>query len=533
MASSEEADARLLEIVGAIEALARFEFDTTAPVGVNGDLFDALAAGVNMLGEELSGFRREVDERAAALSVANDELARRALYDSLTGLPNRALFRERLGQAMAALDAAGTSVTLLAIDLDGLKEVNDSLGHAAGDRTLVEVAQRLRASMRAGGSAARTGGDEFFVLFEGMEPAETEILARELASRLRRPFDLDGQLVRTSASIGISHGAAGQNPETLMRNADVALYESKAAGMAIPLVYRPAMHDQIALRLRMSGALRGAVDRDEISVLYQPIVDLSTRTIVGFEALARWHDVQLGDVPPGVFIPIAEKIGLMGQLGESVLAKACVEAARWHRLVAGARPLPYVSVNLSAIQMQDPELSSRVAAILTTSGLPPGSLMLEVTETRLVERIVDAVDALQALKRLGLQIAIDDFGTGYSSLNYLRGLPVDVVKIDRTFVAGIGTNWEEWSFAQAMVRLIQRLGLATVAEGVEDAAQVAHAHAIGCEMAQGYYFGRPADGLTTRALLTSGLPRASDPARPVVRRRRGSTPPLAGLLARP
>lgn len=523
MASSKEDDGRLSEIVGAIEALARFEFETTAPVGTKGDLFDALAAGVNMLGEELSSFRRQVDERAAALSVANDELARRALYDSLTGLPNRALFRDRLGQAMEALGADGTCVTLLAIDLDGLKEVNDSLGHAAGDRTLIEVARRLRASTRAGGSAARTGGDEFFVLFEGIEPAETESLARDLATRLRRPFDIEGQPVRTSASIGIAHGAAGQHPEALMRNADVALYESKSAGLATPLTYLPEMHDPIVLRQGMSSALRGAVDRDEVTVVYQPIVDLSTRTIGGFEALARWHDVQLGDVPPGVFIPLAEQIGLAGRLGESVLAKACTEAARWHRFVGDARPLPYVSVNLSAIQMQDAELPSRVAGILTAAGLPPGSLMLEVTETRLVERIVEAVDVLHELKGLGLRIAIDDFGTGYSSLNYLRHLPVDVVKIDRAFIAGIGTDWQEWSFAQAMVRLIQRLGLATVAEGVETAAQVAHARAMGCEMAQGYYFGQPADAATTRAVLSSRLSRAPGAGSAPASRRRGST----------
>ena len=532
MASSEEADGRLLEIVEAIEALARFDFDTTAPIGVNGDLFDALAAGVNMLGEELSSFRREVDERAAALSVANDELARRALYDSLTGLPNRSLFRERLGQAMAALAADGTGVTLLAIDLDGLKEVNDTLGHAAGDRTLIEVASRLRTSMRSGGSAARTGGDEFFVLFEDMDIAATETLARDLATRLRQPFDIDGQPVRTSASIGIAHGVPGQHPEELMRNADVALYELKSVGLGMSLTYVPAMHDPIALRLKLSSALRGAVERDEITVAYQPIVDLSTGAIVGFEALARWHDIALGDVPPNVFIPLAEQIGLMGPMGESVLANACAEAAAWHRLLGGTGPLPYVSVNLSAIQMRDTDLPSRVADILATTRLPAGSLMLEVTETLLVERIVDAVGVLDGLKRLGLRIALDDFGIGYSSLNYLRLLPVDVVKIDRTFVAGIATNWEEWSFAQAIVRLIQRLGLGTVMEGVEGAAQVAHARAIGCEMAQGYYFGHPVDAAATRALLSSGLAPASGDGASPSGRGLGSTSRLVGATPR-
>jgi diguanylate cyclase (GGDEF)-like protein len=498
-------DPRLFEVVEVIQALARLEFTVKAQVGSEGDLFDALGAGVNMLGEELAAYARQVEERADALALANAELTRRALFDPLTGLPNRVLLREGLVEALARLEPGVGAVALMTIDLDGFKAVNDSLGYATGDRMLIEVAGRLSSTSGARHTVGRLDGDEFCALLTSATEADAQALARDLAARLAEPFDVDGQVVRLVASIGIAMGQAGDDPDDLMRNANIALYSSKSARSSTVQIYAEGMQDPIARRLRLSSALREAVDHDALTLAYQPIVDLRTRSIVGFEALARWHDPELGTVPPSVFIPLAEQIGVMPRLGEWVLATASAEAARWQGVRAdGLRP--YVAVNVSAVQLRTEGLAERVAKLLERAGLAPDLLLLEVTESQLVEHIADAVGVLRELRQLGVRVAIDDFGTGYSSLSYLRNLPVDVVKIDRSFISGIGTTAGEWSFAQAMVRLIQRLGLTTVAEGVEDAAQLAHARAIGVEMAQGYYFGRPGGADSAMLLLREGRP---------------------------
>jgi diguanylate cyclase (GGDEF)-like protein len=496
------ADERLLEVVEAIQAFARLEFTTTAGISPAGDIVDAIAAGVNMLGEELAAFRLEVEERAGALSVANAELARRALYDPLTGLANRALFLDRLCQTLDEREPTAASVAVLAIDIDGFKEVNDTMGRDAGDRMLVEIARRLQRTRGPRYSIARTGGDEFFALIADTTPVKAQALARTLAARLREPFRLTPEVVRVTASIGIAIASAEDDPEELMRKAGIALSTTKSVWNRVPVVFVPGMQAPIAERLQLTSALRRAVERHELTLAYQPIVDLTTQEIKGFEALSRWVDPALGAVPPSSFIPLAEEIGIMPALGAWVLETACAEAAGWSPL--NGEP-PYLSVNLAAVELRDVGLPGRVAGVLRATGLPAGSLLLEVTESQLVEHAAQAAAILGELRALGVRIAIDDFGTGYSSLSYLRHLPVDVVKIDRSFILGIGEDAEVWKFAQSVVRLVKGLGLVTVVEGIEDAAQGAHARALGCDNAQGYYFGRPQDAASVRRLI--GEPR--------------------------
>ena len=441
-----------------------------------------------MLGEELSAFADEVESRTQALTTANEELAHRALFDSLTGLPNRYLVRRRLEEALQA-EAHGRKVAVLSIDLDGFKDVNDSLGHAAGDHVLAEVGARLLGAVRPGDTVGRVGGDEFAVVMRGASLRSTRSAAGRIADRLNGPTEIDGRPLRISASIGIAFAEAGDDLEDVFRHADVALYACKAARTGAPQVYTEELHEPILHRQRLTASLRGALDRQELSLVYQPIMEIGSRRIVGVEALARWTTPEFGNVSPAVFVPIAEQIGFMPQLGEWVLQKALSDARDW--LGAGAPRERHLAVNLSAVQLEDAQFPRHLRQLLADAHVEPGQLVVEVTESQLVELMDETVEALKAIRESGTRIALDDFGTGYSSLSYLRALPVDVVKIDRAFISGIGSGSEEWAFAQAVVRLVQRLGLRTVAEGVEDAVQLAHARAIGCDMAQGFFVGRP------------------------------------------
>jgi predicted signal transduction protein with EAL and GGDEF domain len=375
-------------------------------------------------------------------------------------------------------------------------------------------------------TAARVGGDEFSVLVSDATPeARVGQLASDVARLLHEPFHVAGLDLRVGASVGIAIGHVGGDPEEVVRNADVALYASKASRTGTPHLYVPGMHDRLADRLRVSSALRGAVEKRQLALAYQPIVDLATGAIGGFEALARWHDPQLGDVPPGVFIPMAEQIGVMPELGDWVLRTAIREAATW-RTRTPSLPRPYVAVNLSAVELQDGRLPERIGGLLQRYGMAATQLMLEMTESQLIDDLDVTVPVLGALRTQGIRIAIDDFGTGYSSLSYLRDLPADVVKIDRSFVARIGVDSVEWSFADAIVRLIHGLRLSVVAEGVETAEQLADVRAIGCEMAQGFYFGPARDAASARAALAEQDGRSHGSRSGRMRRMRAG-PPIA------
>jgi diguanylate cyclase (GGDEF)-like protein len=378
------------------------------------------------------------------------------------------------------------------MDLDDFKTVNDSLGHVPGDRLLTDVAGRIQRCLRSSDTAARLGGDEFGILIEDQANAPTELATRVLAA-LSAPFDLDGTQVFVRASIGISVADPDQHgPEAvaaLLRNADVAMYSAKSEGGGRWRVFEPAMHDAARQRLELKSALDGALDRDELILHYQPILDLTSGAVCGVEALVRWIHPEQGLIAPLDFIPLAEETGQIVPIGGWVLDEACRTAV----LLQGSHPdLPmYMAVNLSARQLQRPEIVDEVAAALSTSGLAPEDLVLEITESVLMHDIDLTIERLQRLKELGVQLAIDDFGTGYSSLNYLRRFPVDIVKMDRSFVDGIAVDGHQRALVAMIVDLARALGLRQVAEGIERPEQLAELKSLGCGFGQGFLFARP------------------------------------------
>ncbi len=442
---------------------------------------------------------RDVSERKAFEA----QLARQAFYDDLTGLANRALFQNRVEHALERR-RQGTSVTsVLFMDLDDFKTVNDSLGHVAGDQLLAEVGIRLQGLLRTSDTAARLGGDEFAVLMEAESDGASELAARIL-SGLAAPFELDGTHVTVRASIGISAAEADhRGPDavaTLLRNADVAMYSAKSDGGGRWRRFEPAMHDAARNRLELKSALDGAIDRDELILHYQPVLDLQSGVVRGVEALVRWIHPDHGLIPPLDFIPLAEDTGQIVPIGRWILDEACRAGARLQVSRLG-EPDIYVAVNLSARQLERPEIVQEVRDALASSGLAPRNLVLEITESALMTDMDLTVERLQRLKDLGVRLAIDDFGTGYSSLNYLRQFPVDIVKIDRSFVDGIATDGEQRALVAMVIDLARVLGLQQVAEGIERTDQLAELRSLGCGYGQGFLFSRPVDLAALELLL--------------------------------
>jgi diguanylate cyclase (GGDEF)-like protein len=430
--------------------------------------------------------------RASALEIAEEttlELRHRSLHDPLTGLPNRDLILDRADQMLARARRDQLPLAALFIDLDGFNSVNDTFGHAAGDHLLKAIAGRLASALRASDTVGRVGSDEFVVLAEGMSvSAGPEVIARHILDVLAEPHHGpgDGAGLRVTASIGIAWGQRG-SAEDLLRDADIALHEAKAAGKNRFVVFEPEMHTAVRGRLDLESDLRTALEADEFFLVYQPIFDLERVTFNGLEALLRWRHPTRGVVPPGDFIPLLEETGMIVQVGREVLAQACRQTRRWHQ-----RGYPVkVSVNVSAIQLESDDFFDDVRRALHDTGLDPRALILEMTESSLMRDAQTSVDRLRALKTLGIALAIDDFGTGYSSLSYLRQFPIDVLKIDRSFVSGLGDSAEGEALVHTMVQLGKALRLRTVAEGIETQEQLAVLQSEGCVEGQGFLFARP------------------------------------------
>jgi diguanylate cyclase (GGDEF)-like protein len=433
------------------------------------------------------------------------QLQHNAFHDALTGLANRALFTDRLEHALARTDRGQTPVAVLFVDLDDFKAVNDGSGHGAGDALLIAVADRLRRVLRPGDTVARLGGDEFAVLLEDAGSHHAEATAQRLLAVLTEPFPVAEADVRISASVGIAVGAAGlHDPDELLRHADVAMYAAKEAGKGRSAVFAPDMDSAIIGQLRMKAELARAVEQGELTVFYQPTVDLASGRLAGVEALVRWQHPERGLVPPLEFIPLAEQTGLVVPIGRFVLREACRQVNAWHAAHPGRPPMT-VSVNLSARELQEPDLIASVRDALDASGLDPAHLVLEITESVLVVDLPTTVGTLHELRALGLRLAVDDFGTGYSSLAYLENLPVDVLKIDKSFVDRIGepatagpdaaqaggTDARRPVMVSAISQLGHALHLQLVAEGIEQPEQLETLRALGCQYGQGYHFSRP------------------------------------------
>jgi diguanylate cyclase (GGDEF)-like protein/PAS domain S-box-containing protein len=464
--------------------------------------------------EDQSGFRVIVMvQDTTSRKTLEAQLLHQAFHDPLTELANRTLFLDRLQHAMARVSREGDHVAVLFLDLDSFKAVNDMQGHAAGDRLLRVVADRLRNATRGCDTVARLGGDEFAVLLEVQQGSEgIEVVAGRIANAMRHPVETSpGRIVQVAASAGIATWRGEESAEELLRDADVAMYEAKARARGSWVHYDPSMHAAIVERVTMEADLRRAIDGNELGLVYQPIVDVRTGQVVGGEALLRWSHGERGAIPPSAFIPVAEASGMIIPLGERVLREACLRAARWNA-TRQADPLT-VTVNLSGRQLPDDGLPRAVEEALRTSGLPPDRLVLEITETVIMQETEATLERLRELKRLGVRLAIDDFGTGYSSLSYLQRFPVDILKIDRTFTEGLLRGEHDTAFVATIISLAGKLKLRTIAEGVEEWPQFDELAALGCDAVQGFLFSRPVAPAAMEALLSCPIERPPKPIR--------------------
>jgi diguanylate cyclase (GGDEF)-like protein len=476
----------------AIEVLLGRQIDP-APYLIGGSAIGLLV--IARLGDALGQLRGSLHERDSLMAL----LRRQALYDGLTSLPNRSLFNERLA-ADFANRSSDRQLAVLLLDLDDFKGINDNFGHEAGDELLVAVGQRLRGAVREGDMAARFGGDEFVITLPACaDPSVAIRVAERVLETLTQPFDIGGRRLNVRASIGLAVAGAGdRNADDLVRNADVAMYEAKHGGKGRVAMFEPSMQVAAQAEFQLRTDLAAGIARGDLRLHFQPVVDLRTGRTVGYEALVRWlRDGRL--IPPGQFIAIAESSGLITSLTDWVVDEACRATAAWGN--SGDRP--WVSVNMSPSQLVRPDIVSRIGRALSTSGLGPDRLIIEITESSLLD-IDTARPVLQKLSERGVRLAIDDFGTGYSALSYLARLPIDIVKIDRSFVIALQQAGPDEAIASAIIALARRLGLTTIGEGIETAAQLDQLTALGCDLGQGFFLGRPTNH---EDLRPSPLPR--------------------------
>ena len=464
------------------------------------------AMGITVVLLLLVQFRNRLLGTLEQTRSAEERLQHEAAHDALTGLPNRALLAERLWRTMARAEKdEGYAYAVLFLDLDRFKNINDSLGHVVGDELLRGIARRLEGSVHPTDTVARLGGDEFVVLLEEMaDPGDAEGVAERVQEALKAPFKLHGHELYATASIGVVVRPEGYDgPEELLRDADTAMYRAKEAGKARHAVFDAKMRQKAVSLLRLETDLRRAVERGEFVVFYQPIVWLKSGGVVGFEALVRWQHPERGLLPPDAFVPLAEETGLIREIDRFVLGEACRQAALWRGRFPDHRPLG-VAVNLSAAQIASPTLPLGVAAVLEETGLPGRDLSIEVTESTFARDEEAAASALGRLKGLGVRVHIDDFGTGYSSLALLHRLPVDALKIDRSFVRRMGEDGENTEIVRTILTLAHQLGMDVVAEGIEGQEQLGYLRAMDCDRGQGYRFSKPVPGEVAEAILAAG-----------------------------
>jgi diguanylate cyclase (GGDEF)-like protein/PAS domain S-box-containing protein len=450
------------------------------------------------------GISRDITQR----KEFEDQLERQAFYDRLTELPNRALFMNRLQHLFqrARRVEANLLFAVIYLDIDRFKGVNDSFGHQAGDELLIEVARRLERCVRPSDTLARLGGDEFTILLEDIA---SEIDATRIADRIQKelsvPFTVHGQEVFSSASVGIALSSSRyQRPEDMLRDADIAMYRAKSGGRSRHQVFDVDMHKRAVSLLRLETDLRRAIERRELVPYYQPIIDLETRTLRGFEALARWRHPTRGLIMPDVFIPVAEETGLIGPIGEFMLSEACRQMRQWQRQYVRTPPLS-ISVNVSTRQLAQGDVPEQVRRVLEETGLDPASLTLEITESALMQNLKAGAAVIGQLHEMAVRLHIDDFGTGYSSLAYLQSFPVHTLKVDRSFVSRMEDAPNQAEIVRAIVSLAQNLGMEVTAEGVETDAQADALQLLRCTSAQGFLFSRPVPAEEAERLIARGL----------------------------
>lgn len=423
-----------------------------------------------------------------------------AYHDALTILPNRHLLHDRLQQALAQSKRSGKLAALLFLDLDGFKRINDTLGHGIGDLLLKSVAKRLKTTVRQVDTVARLGGDEFtIVLLEINHAQDAKDVAQKILKVISQPYKIEEHELFVTASVGISiYPDDGSDIESLIRKADIAMYRAKGQGKNNYQVYNLSMDAKFFERLTLENSLRKAVENEELVAYYQPQVDLRTGEITGVEALVRWQHQKFGLVPPDKFIPLAEETGVILEIDEWMMKTACRQIKNWEREgIANIR----VAVNLSTRQFRQKNLTEKVAQILNDSAVQPKNLCLEITENEVMHNIETTVEILQALKKMGVLLSLDDFGTGYSSLSYLKRFPIDILKIDRTFVNGIPSDRDDTAISTAIVVLAHSMELQVIAEGVEKSEQIAFLQSLQCDEIQGFYFSRPLNAETVTDLL--------------------------------